>query len=590
MNRSSALARAGVVVGIAGALAAGATHAANRLEEITEKWRKARAQDVPLATRLRPLVQSDAHFRADAPAEPAALAPDMRRLYYELDPILTADLRVQFLGLSSDALRAEWLRRYWQLRDPTPTTPENERLAEHERRVRDARRDFAAGTDSGWDDRGTVWIAFGAPDSTIEESPSIEEGLGYVPARAEWLYLDERWVVEFERPNPRAAWKLGRSSARLSHRPDLVSADKTRLGYGGIPGEMRGAGDYERMGDIIGFQEDRELLAAAIARGDLDERLDRDIVTHSVRTDLRARDLLRKRQEGLVRFRKAFDDGNDRFEMPGRAKPALWYVFDVDAFKGQGERTRIEVHYQLDLQNLKFAWKDSLYLASYRAEAVLYDRDVRVAGRDSYVETVKSSDFRSTVASQLVPGQLMFDVAPGTYRLAIRIADSGGAEGTYMTSVEVPHLSGRELALSDILMASSIVYAGDDWRSRFVKNDRLIVPNPLGAYPRGRSLVGYFEIYGLRLDDTGVGRYEVRYAIAPRSIGRGEGLLPEAAPGRKPYVTSTFRSEAGTSQVIEELRIDITALESDLYDLVLTVHDLIANVETASRSSFSILD
>ena len=590
MNRQAARARAGVVVWIACALAAGVAPAANRLEEITEKWRKARAQDVPLATRLRPIVQSDARFRADAAATPESLSPEMRQVYFGLDPILPADLRLQFLGLSSDSLRAEWVRRYWQLRDPTPTTPENERLAEHERRLGDARREFAAATDTGWDDRGAVWIAFGAPDSTIESTPSVEEGVGYVPARAEWLYLDERWVVEFERPNPRAAWKLGRSSARLSHRPDLVSADKTRLGYAGIPGEMRGASDYERMGDIVGFQEDRELLAEAIARGDLDQRLDRDIISHTVRTDLRARDLLRKRKEGVVRFRKAFDDGSDRFEMPGRAKPALWYVFDVDAFRGEAERTRIEVHYQLDLQNLKFAWKDSLYLASYRAEAVLYDRDVRIAARDSYTETVKSSDFRSTVASQLVPGQLMFDVPPGTYRLAIRIVDSGGAEGTYMTSVEVPHLSGRQLALSDILMASSIVYAGDDWRSRFVKNDRLIIPNPLGAYPRGRSLVGYFEIYGLRLDDTGVGRYEVRYAIAPRSIGRGEGLLPEAAPGRKPYVTSTFRSEAGSAQVIEELRIDITALDSDLYDLVLTVHDLISNEETQSRSSFSILD
>jgi GWxTD domain-containing protein len=590
MSMPTARARARAAAWVAVAFAAGAAHGGNRLQEMTEKWRLARAQDVPLASRLRPLVQSDPGFRADSSISPAALGPDMRAAWDGLDPILSDDLRLQFLGLSSDSLRAEWLRRYWRLRDPTPTTPENERQAEHEQRVSDAKRDFAARTPSGWDDRGAVWIAFGAPDSIIEESPSVEEGLGYVPARAEWLYLDEKWVVQFERPNPRVAWKLGRSSARLSFRPDLVSHDKVRLGYSSIPGEAKGAGDYERMGDIIGFQEDRELLAEAVARGDLDERLDRDILTHGVRTDLRARELLRKRQEGLVRFRKAFDAGSDRFEMRGKAKPALWYVFDVDAFKGPAGRTRIEVHYQLDLQALRFAWADSLYVASYRAEGVLYDRDVREAARDTYVETVKSSDFRSTVTSQLVPGQLVFNVPEGSYRLAIRIVDAKGGEGTYTTTVEVPRLDGRELALSDVLMATSIVYAGDDWRSRFVKNDRLIVPNPLGAYPRGRSLVGYFEIYGLRLDPAGVGRYEVRYAIAPRRIGRGQGFLPSETASRQPFVTSSFRNEAGASQVVEELRVDVGALDSDTYDLVLTVHDLVSGSETTSRSSFSILD
>jgi len=574
---------------IAAALAAGVAHAGNRLEEITAKWRQTRAQDVPLAARLRPLVQADPGFRADSTITPEALGPELRPIYHGLDPMLSPELRLQFFGLSSDSLRAEWVRRYWRLRDPTPTTEENERLIEHERRIGDAKRDFAAKTASGWDDRGDVWIAFGAPDSIIEESPSVEEGIGYVPAKAEWLYLDEKWVVQFERPNPRVAWKLGRSSARLSFRPDLVSRDKVRLGYNSIPGEAKGASDYERMGDVVGFQEDRELLTESIARGDLDERLDRDIIMHGVRTDMRARELLRKRQEGVVRFRKAFDDGTDRFEMPGKAKPPLWYVFDVDAFKGGSERTRVEVHYQVDLQTLKFAWKDSLYVASYRAEGVLYDRNVHAAARDTYTETVKASDFRSTVTAQLVPGQLLFAVPPGSYRLAIRIADSGGAEGTYTTTIEVPALTGRELALSDVLMASSIVYAGDDWRSRFVKNDRLIIPNPLGAYPRGRSLVGYFEIYGLQLDSGGVGRYEVRYAIAPRSIGRGQGLLP-AESGGKPYVTSSFRSESGTPEVIEELRIDIAALDSDVYDLVLTIRDLVSGGQTQSRTSFSILE
>jgi len=562
----------------------------DKLREITAQWRRGRTSDVPIEVYLRRVVADDPGFQPDSTLSSQRLSPEARATFHGLEPLLSASLQLQYLGLSSDSLRAEWERRFWTLKDPTPTTPENERKREHERRVEAARRQFAWKEPPYWDDRGAIWIAFGDPDSTIEEVATVEQGVGYVPASADWLYLRERWVVAFERPQPRGPWTLGRASSRLSWRPDMVARDKRRLwatGSGNLPApDEIGPGEVDQRGDLIGFMDDRELLAS----GDY-EGLDNAIVAHGVRTDRRARDLLAKRKDALVRFRQKYESRGERFVQYGNPTKPLWFVFDVNSFRGPPGRMRLEVHYQLSLQDLQFAWADSIYEGGYVAEATLLDADAREVGRDAYTERITADTFRNTLGARLVPGQLQFEVPEGTYRLAIHCRDSkSGSEGAYTTTVEVPRLDGRALALSDVQMASSIVYAGDDWKSRFVKKDRLIVPNPIGIYPRGRSLVGFFEIYGLKLDAESICRYEVTYAIAPRSPGRAQGWLPEPGTFEKPFVTSKFTGDGGTSDLEEELRVDVSSLASDVYDLVLTVRDLVAGTEATRRSRFSILD
>jgi hypothetical protein len=269
----------------------------------------------------------------------------------------------------------------------------------------------------------------------------------------------------------------------------------------------------------------------------------------------------------------------------------LWYVFDVDVFQGTLGRMLVEVHFQLNMQDLKFQWQDSLYAAQYRVEGLLLDSRVQEAARDEYTETVKADEFKSTTQARLLPGQLSFDVAAGSYRLALRMIDTQSQnEGAYTTDVVVPHKDGSELALSDLQMATRIVYASRDWKSRFVKNDHLVVPNPIGIYQRGRELTGYFEIYGLTLDPEQLCRYKVTYQILPRGKVRGEGWLPRSEEVDKPFVSSTFSGTGNTPMRIEVLRIDIANLQQDVYDLVLTVQDLVAGNQATARSAFSIIE
>src|SRR5262249_12806136 len=141
-----------------------------------EALRDARATPVALRsieTRLAKLAAMDPAYgrrNGDSDRE-APLGAEMRVAFDGLRCLWSDSLTAEFLGLSSDELRRELIRRYWALRDPTPTTPENERRDEHERRVRYARDHFAQVARPYWDARGGFYIRFGAPGS-IQEGPA----------------------------------------------------------------------------------------------------------------------------------------------------------------------------------------------------------------------------------------------------------------------------------------------------------------------------------------------------------------------------------------------------------------------------------
>ena len=90
--------------------------------------------------------------------------------------------------------REEFLRRFWKARDPTPTTPVNERWLEHCRRVAHASIHFAApGLDlPGWKSkRGEFYIRYGEPRVKWRELGQVGAGVGLVPPRWIWVYGEE---------------------------------------------------------------------------------------------------------------------------------------------------------------------------------------------------------------------------------------------------------------------------------------------------------------------------------------------------------------------------------------------------------------
>ena len=100
--------------------------------------------------------------------------------------IISQEERKAFLSLATLEEQRQFAIQFWDRRDPTPGTPENEYKTEHYRRLAYANEHFTP-TYPGWrTDRGHIYIQFGPPDE-LEKHPATASA----PAEEDWRY---RWI------------------------------------------------------------------------------------------------------------------------------------------------------------------------------------------------------------------------------------------------------------------------------------------------------------------------------------------------------------------------------------------------------------
>jgi GWxTD domain-containing protein len=124
--------------------------------------------------------------------------PYKKWLNEDVTYIITDPERAAFQRLTTDAERDHFIQQFWERRDPTPGTEENEFKAEHYRRLAFANSHFTAGLPGWKTDRGRMYIQYGAPDE-IESHPA---GGGYQRPAAEGggetsTYPFEDWRYRF---------------------------------------------------------------------------------------------------------------------------------------------------------------------------------------------------------------------------------------------------------------------------------------------------------------------------------------------------------------------------------------------------------
>jgi GWxTD domain-containing protein len=92
--------------------------------------------------------------------------------------------------------RKEFIRDFWEKRDPDPATPENEFKTEFERRVAYANKHFLEGGPGMNTDRGRIYIFMGPPDKFEEFQNNMVDSSRH-GALIWWSYFDSQLAVEF---------------------------------------------------------------------------------------------------------------------------------------------------------------------------------------------------------------------------------------------------------------------------------------------------------------------------------------------------------------------------------------------------------
>lgn len=212
----------------------------------------------------------DLHFKVPTPQAPAVAVqaaeqpsemPKMYRNWLNEDVvyIITAAEKKAFQALSTDQEREKFIEQFWERRDPTPGTPENEFREEHYRRIAFAGR-FQSSTIPGWKtDRGRIYITYGPPD----ELESHKNGSDTKPYPFEqWRYklidgVGTNVIIEFDDkeksgdfrmtmdPNPQAGVPVP-SAAANQEADRQLSANVNSAG--GVTVSLLNPGDYEFAG------------------------------------------------------------------------------------------------------------------------------------------------------------------------------------------------------------------------------------------------------------------------------------------------------------------------------------------------------
>jgi len=112
--------------------------------------------------------------------------------------IISDEERKAFKQLATDEERQNFIEAFWQRRDPTPDTEENEFKEEHYRRIEYANEHYASGIPGWKTDRGRIYIVYGPPDEN-ESHPAggtyerpYEEGGGTTS-----VYPFEKWRYRY---------------------------------------------------------------------------------------------------------------------------------------------------------------------------------------------------------------------------------------------------------------------------------------------------------------------------------------------------------------------------------------------------------
>ena len=96
--------------------------------------------------------------------------------------IITDQERSDFLNLTTDKQRDEFITAFWERRNPAPGSTENPFKEEHYRRFAYTNEHFAADVPGWKTDRGRFYIMYGPPDS-VDSKP------GFAPPSESWHYM-----------------------------------------------------------------------------------------------------------------------------------------------------------------------------------------------------------------------------------------------------------------------------------------------------------------------------------------------------------------------------------------------------------------
>src|SRR5579872_3225363 len=358
--------------------------------------------------------------------------------------IITDEERAAFKQLSNDEERDNFIEAFWQRRDPTPDTEENEYKEEHYQRIAYANEHFAAGVPGWRTDRGRIWIVYGKPDET-DSHPSggtyerpMEEGGGETSTFPfeQWRYrylegIGQEVIIEFVDKCMCNEYRMTIDRSEKDALLETPNAGLTMLEQMGLSNKSSRftGGGLERMGagpmnmDLTTKQFDRleqfaKLQAPPpIKFKDLEEVVNTKIITNLMPFDVRS-----------------------------------------DFVKVTGDTVLVPITIQMKYRDITFANKEGVQ----RGTVNIFGRVSTLTGR--VIQTFEDTA-QVDVPAELLPRTAenssvywkALPLRPGRYKVEIAVKDvNGDRKGLWSRGIIVPEYSDDKLQTSSLIVADQM--------------------------------------------------------------------------------------------------------------------------------------
>jgi len=490
--------------------------------------------------------------------------------------IITNEELSAWKKLATNAERDAFIEGFWQRRDPTPDTEENEYKDEHYRRIAYANEHFAAGIPGWRTDRGRMYIMYGKPD-TIDSHPMggpymrpAEEGGGNTETYPfeVWRYrylegIGQEIEIEFVDPCGCGEYHMTIDRSEkdaLLHIPNAGLTDLEAMGMANKADRFRGG--LESLG------------AGPFNQGNQTKQFDR--------LDTFAK--LNRAPEVKFKDLEAVVNTKIRYNL-------LPFDARVDFVKVTSDTVLVPITVQVPNRELTFVNKDGIQ----RGVVNIFGRMTTLTGK--IVQT-----FEDTVHLDVPPellDKVMNNVAmywkalpmrSGHYRLDIVVKDVNGDKlGTLGQSVMVPEFSEDKLSNSTLILADLLeqVPSREVGAGNFVLGTNKVRPKV--APPGGRPAVFkrdqnpkvnlWMQVYNLGVDEkTKRPSATVEYQIVNTATNKAVVNLTE---------TTEQMGNVGEQLTLQK-SLPTTKLDPGVYQVTIKVNDMVSKQTISPTARFAV--
>jgi len=489
--------------------------------------------------------------------------------------IITDEELSAFKKLANNAERDVFIEGFWQRRDPTPDTAENEYKEEHYRRIAYANEHYAAGMPGWRTDRGRIYVMYGPPTS-IDSHPmggpyqrSSEEGGGSTstfPFEV-WRYrylegIGQEIEIEFVDDCSCGAYEmtLDRSkkdallhvpNAGLTTMEEMGQANKADRFRGGL--ESIGSGPFNRNNESKQFDR-METFAKLNRAPDIKFKdLQNELVTHKFRTNL------------------------------------LPFDVQVDFVKLTSDTVLVPITLQVPLKGLTFANKDGIQ----RAVVNVYGQLTKLSGQ--IVQTFEETLHRD-IPAELLEKEInnvslywkALPMRPGLYRLDVVMKDvNGDKTGIFSRSYTVPDFGDEKLTSSTLILADQMepVPAREVGTGNFVIGTNKVRPKVQSSdgkpasFKQKEKINFWLQVYNLGVDQkTNKPSATVEYQVVNTATNK--------------HVLDFTESTAQMGNVGEQVTLgkslQLSQLDPGVYQVTIKVNDQISKQTISPTAKFSV--